>query len=68
MAAATSLTGSPSMIDLAGRDRLQPGDHPEQRGLAAAGRADEDDELAVLDVKVDAVDDLDGAEALDDAA
>ena len=54
--------------DLAAGDLLEPGDHPQQRRLAAARRADEDDELAVLDVKVDAVDDLDRAEALDDAA
>ena len=46
---------------------LEPGDHAQQRGLAAAGRADEDHELAVVDLEVDAVDDLDRAEALDDA-
>ena len=34
-------------------DRLQPGDHPQRRGLAAARRADEDDELAVGDVEVE---------------
>ena len=38
---------------------LKPGDHPQQRGLAAAGRADEDDELAILDLEVDAADDVD---------
>ena len=32
----------------------QPGDHPQQRGLAAARGADEDDELAVVDIEVDA--------------
>ena len=52
--------------DLAAADVLQPGDHPEQRRLSAARRADEDDELAVGDVEVGAMDDLEGAEALDD--
>ena len=47
--------------DLAGGDRLEAGDHAQQRGLAAAGGADEDDELAVGDVEVDAVDDLGSA-------
>ena len=39
-------------------DVLEPGDHAQQRGLAAAGRADQHDELAVGDLDVDAVDDL----------
>ena len=68
LAAGTSLTALAVDEDLAAGDLLEPGDHPQQRGLSAAGRADEDDELAVLDVEVDAVDDLDRAEALDDAA
>ena len=37
---------------------LQPRDHPEQCGLAATGRADEDHELAVLDVEIHALDHL----------
>jgi hypothetical protein len=37
---------------LAARDVLQAGDHPQRRRLAAAGRADEDDELAVGDLEV----------------
>ena len=41
--------------DLATGDLLQPCDHPQQRGLPAAGRADEHDEFAVLDVEVDAM-------------
>ena len=45
--------------DLAAADVLEPGDHPEQRRFSAAGRADEDDEFAVLDVDVGAMDDLD---------
>ena len=51
--------------DLAAGDVLQPGDHPEQRRLPAARRADEDAELAVLDAQVDAVDHLGVAVALD---
>ena len=34
----------------------EPRDEAQQGGLAAARRADEDDELAVLDVEIDAVD------------
>ncbi len=52
--------------DLAVAHLLEPGDHPQQGRLAAAGRADEDHELAVLDLEVDAVDHLGVAEALDD--
>jgi hypothetical protein len=39
--------------DLAAGDLLEPGDHAQQRGLAAARRADQHDELAVLDVEAD---------------
>ena len=41
---------------------LQPGDDAQQRGLAAARRADEDDELAVVDLEVDALQHVDLAE------
>jgi hypothetical protein len=44
--------------DLALGDRLQPGDHPEQRRLAAARGTDDHDELAVGDLHVHAVDHL----------
>ena len=37
--------------DPAGGDGLEPGDHPEQRGLAAAGRAEQRAELAGLDAR-----------------
>ena len=37
----------------AGGDLLEPGDHPERGRLAAAGRADEDHELAVGDLEVE---------------
>ena len=50
--------------DLAAGDRLEPGDHAQQGRLAAARRADDDDELAVGDLAVDAVDDLDAAVGL----
>ena len=48
----------------AGGHVLEPGDEAQKRRLAAARRADEDHELAVLDVEVDAVDDADRAERL----
>ena len=35
--------------DLAGGDVFQPRDHAQQGGLAAARRADQHDELAVID-------------------
>ena len=44
--------------DAAGGDVLEPGDQPQQRGLAAARGADEDDERAVLDIEVGALDDV----------
>ena len=50
--------------DLAFGRILQPGDHPQQRRLAAAGRAEEDHELSVADVEHDVVDGGDIAEAL----
>ena len=42
--------------DVAGADRLEPGDHPQRRRLAAAGRADEHHELLVADLQVDVFD------------
>ena len=43
---------------------VQPGDDVEQCRLAAARGADQDQEFAVLDFDVDALQHLDGAEAL----
>ena len=43
--------------DRAAADILQPRDQPQQRGLAATRRTDEDDELAVADVEVHILDD-----------
>ena len=45
--------------DLAAGDALEPRHHAQQGGLAAARGTDDDDELAVGDLHVDAVDDLD---------
>mgnify|MGYP006199955153 CR=1 FL=1 len=42
--------------DIAGGGRLEAGDHPHQRGLAAAGRAEQREELAVLDGQRQVVD------------
>ena len=50
--------------DVAGGQVLEPGDQAQQRRLAAAGRADEDDELAVADVEIGAGNDDDIAEGL----
>jgi hypothetical protein len=47
----------PVDLERAGGDVLEPRDHPQERRLPAARRADEDDELAVGDVDVDALDD-----------
>ena len=52
--------------DAARGDRLQPGDDAQQRRLAAAGRADHDDELALLDREAHALDGAEGAVVLGD--
>ena len=39
--------------DFAGGDFLEPREHAERRALAAAGRADQDDELAVADLEIE---------------
>ena len=46
--------------DFARDDRFQTGDHAQQRGLAAAGGADEHDEFAILDIDIDPVHHLHG--------
>jgi hypothetical protein len=51
-----SLTTSPPIRSVPPEIVLEPRDHPQRRRLAAAGGADEDDEFAVLDRQVDAVD------------
>src|SRR5262245_22822804 len=49
---------APAYGDLALGDCLESGDHPQQGRLAAARRSEHDDELAVADLAIDAVDDL----------
>jgi hypothetical protein len=44
--------------DLTARHLLESGDYAEHGRFAAAGRADKDDELAILDVQVDAMNDF----------
>ena len=53
-------------LDQARGGLLEPADHPEGGRLAAAGRPEEGEELAVLDLEVDVVDGGGFAEALDD--
>ena len=45
-------------VEVTGGDVLQPRDHAERRGLAAAGGADQHDELMLLDVEVEVEDRL----------
>ena len=54
--------------DAAGGDRFQPGHHPQGRGLAAAGGADEDHELLVADIEVHVLDGVNLVELLVQAA
>jgi hypothetical protein len=49
------------------RNGFQPGDHAQERGLAAAGRAKQRAERAVCDRKIEIADDFHGAETLADA-
>ena len=53
-------------LDQAAGRLLEPADHPERGRLAAAGRAEEAEELAVTDLEVDLVDRHLVAELLDD--
>ena len=57
----------PVDLDPARGHILEPGDEAQERGLAAARGADEDDEFAVLDGKVERRDDLGLPEPLGDA-
>ena len=41
--------------DFAGVERLEPGEQPQQRRLAAAGRPEQHEALARLDVEIDSV-------------
>ena len=61
-----SLTTWPPMRISPDVGLLEPGDHAEQRRLAAARGAEQDEELAFLGREVHAVDGVDLAEALTD--
>ncbi len=50
---ATSFISLPSMYSSPAGDLFQTCDHAQRGGLAAAGRADENDELAVGNVQVE---------------
>ena len=54
--------------DFAGGDVFQARDHAQQGGLAAAGRADQHHELAVVDGNIDAMDDMRRTECFADIA
>ena len=60
-AGSTSLTMRPPMSISPDGDGLEAGDHPQQRGFAAAGGADQHAELAVADLEADALDGLEAA-------
>ncbi len=53
--------------DRAGIGLFEPGDQPQQRRLAGAGRSQQHDELAVRNGDAQVLDRLDGAEAFGDA-
>ena len=53
---ASSVTSRPPISIEPSGDLLEAGDHAQQRRLPAAGRADEHDELAVVDLQRDVVD------------
>ena len=61
-------TGLPSKKYVAGVEGVDAGDALDQGGLAGAVVADEGGHLAGVDVEVDVVQDLHGAEALVDAS
>ena len=67
-AGATSAISLPPIWMEPDGDVLKPRDEPEQRGLAAARGPDEHAELAVRDVEIDALDDIDRAKALLDVS
>ena len=47
------VTSRPSISTRAGRRRDEAADHAQQRGLAAARRAEDGEEVAALDVEVE---------------
>ena len=59
---------TPAHLDAAAVLQVEAGDCAQQGGLAAARRAEEADELAAMDVEIDAAQGLEGAEALGELA
>jgi hypothetical protein len=55
-------------VDRAAVLEIEPGDRPQKRGLAAAGWAEEADELALADIEIDTAQRLETAEALREIA
>ena len=53
-----SVTRCVADADVAGIDRQQAVDAAQQRGLAAAGRADDRDDFALADIEVDVAENL----------
>ena len=53
--------------NVAGADGLEPGNHAQRRGLAAARRAHEHQELLVADLQIDIFDGVHGVVELVDA-
>jgi len=53
--------------DLAAGDILKSGDQPQQRGLAASRRSDENHKGAILDVEIGILDDVDRPERFADS-
>ena len=66
--AATPFIGHAADFDAALAGGIQPGDDVQQRRFAAAGRADQDRELAAVDLEVDALQHRQRAIALPDIA
>ena len=59
LAGGTLVTSMPSMKIVPSVTDLEPGDHAQQRGLAAAGRPEQGAELALVDAEVEHLDRLD---------
>ena len=55
-------TSLPAILISPPRDRLQAGDGVQERGLAAAGRTDQHEEAALLDLQRDVLEDARRAE------
>ena len=49
--------GAARRHDASAVDRIEPGERPQQRGLAASALAEQHDELAALDAQIEVLDD-----------